>query len=309
MPLYSSAIMNTLRNAYHHIRHTRPQWYHEYHKWKHHTTFHWITLSLSTTVMIMGFVNAIILVQQYPLLPADAASGTTAVTQQVNAGTLNISTAANASLSTVTVNATASQNSSGNLGTMTVTDNRGSGVGWSATATATDFTFINTAVKQSGSNNTVTSGGTYNNSTAGTYTITITTGGSVGTAKFSVSGLESASNQTTGSGVAIGTHGVTATFGAATYVNGDSWTIRVDTIPVTNFTITPNTFTTVAGSSTGVSNGSAHTFANTSDATMILSASSGNGMGSYSDNPALQLSVPAASYANSYTATITETVN
>jgi hypothetical protein len=259
--------------------------------------------------MVMGFVNAVMLLQQYPLTSADAASGSTTVTQQVNAGTLNISPQSNASLSSVTVNATASQNSTGNLGTVTITDNRGSGVGWSATATSSDFTFINTALKVSGANNTVTSGGTYTNSAGGTYTITITTGGAVGAAKFSVSGLESASNQTTGSGVAIGSRGVTATFAAATYVIGDSWTVRVDTIPVTNLLFTPNTFTTISGSSTGVTNGSAHTFTTTSDATTILTASSGNGMGSYSDNPALQLSVPAATYANAYTATVTETVN
>jgi hypothetical protein len=295
--------------AVHHLRYTRPKWYHEYHKWEHHSTVHWVTFALSAIVMFLGFVNTVMLLQRYPLKSADADSGSTTVTQQVNAGTLTISPQANASLSTVTVNAASSQNSTGNLGTVTVTDNRGSGVGWSATATSTNFTFINAAVKQSGSNNTVTSGGTYSNSTGGTYTITITTGGAAGAAEFSVSGLESASNQTTGSGVAIGSRGVTATFASATYVIGDSWTIRVDTIPVTNLTFTPNAFTTISGSSTGVSNGSAHTFSNTSDATTIMSATAGNGMGSYSDNPALQLSVPAATYANSYTATVTETVN
>lgn len=298
-----------LHTIYHHIRHTRPAWYHEYHAWKHHSTLHWVTLYLSAMIMLVGFVNALVILQRYPLVPTHASSGTTTVNQQVNAGTLNISPQASATLSTITVNATASQNSTGNLGTVTVTDNRGSGVGWSATATSSDFTFVNAAVKTVGSNNTVTSGGTYNNAAGGTYTISITTGGSVGAAKFSVAGLESASNQTTGSGAAVGTRGVTATFGAATYSIGDTWTIRVDTIPVTNLLFTPNTFTTIAGSATGVTNGSAHTFTTTSDATTIMSASAGNGMGSYSDNPALQLTVPAATYANAYAATITETVN
>lgn len=296
-------------SVYHHIRHSRPKWYDDYHRWKHHRLLHWSTFFLSSVVMLLGFVNAVMLMQSYPLRDARAASGSTTVTQTVNAGTLNISTAGSATLSSVTVNATASQNSTGNLGTVTVTDNRGSGVGWSATATSSHFIFINPAVLVSGSNNTVTSGGTsYSNATGGTYTITITTGGNLATARFSVSGLESASNQVPGSGVAIGTRGVTATFTAATYVIGDSWTIRVDTIPVTNLLFTPNSFTTVAGSSTGVSNGSAHTFTSTSDATTIMTATAGNGMGQYSDNPALQLTVPAATYASSYTATVTETV-
>ena len=238
----------------------------------------------------------------------DASTNTALAQNYTINGTLSMTTPGSVNLSAVTLSYP-NPNGTGSLGTVQVVDNRFTNVGWNLTATTTSFYQVGAAVKTSGSNNTVTSGGTYNNSTGGTYTITITTGGAVGTAKFSVAGLESATNQTTGTGVAVGTRGVTATFGAATYVLNDSWTVRVDTIPVTNLTLTPNTFTTIAGSSTGVSNGSAHTFANTSDATTVLSASAGNGMGSYSDNPALQLSVPAATYANSYSATITETVN
>lgn len=261
--------------------------------------------------MLLGFINTVLLLQQYPLLPAHAATGTTTVNQTVSGGTLNISTGGIATLSAVTVNATAAQNSTGNLGTVTVTDNTGTGVGWSSTATSTHFIKANAAVKTVGNNNTVTtdSSSTFSSATGGTYTITITTGGAVGAAKFSVAGLETAANQTTAASAAIGTYGVTATFAAATYVIGDQWTIRVDVIPVTGLQVTPNSFTTVAGSSTGVTNGSVHTFSSTSDPTTILTASSGNGMGSYSDNPALQLSVPAATFANSYSATITLTVN
>ncbi len=291
----------------HHIRHTRPKWYIEYHKWEHANKLHWATFIVSTIVIGLGFLNAVMLMNGITLQRLLAA--TTTVTQQVNAGTLGLSSAGSASLSTITVNVTSSQNSTGNLGAITVTDNRGSGVGWSLTMTSSDYTFVNSAVKVTGGNNTVTSGGTYNNSTGGTYTITITTGGSAGAAIFSVSGLESATNRTTGSGVAIGTRGVTAIFAAATYVIGDSWTIRVDAIPVTNFLVTPGSVTVVAGSGTGVTAGSAHTFTTTSDATTIMSATSGNGMGSYSNNPALQLTIPAATYASSYTATVTETVN
>src|SRR5438270_636560 len=148
-----------LNKIYHHIRHTRPRWYREYHQWEHHSTLHWVSLGLSSMVMLVGFMNAVLLMQEYPLASSYAA--TTTVTQQVNAGTLTISPQASASLSSVTVTATGTQNSTGNLGTVTVTDNRGSGAGWSATATSSDFTFINAAVKTSGANNTVTSGGTY----------------------------------------------------------------------------------------------------------------------------------------------------
>ena len=128
-------------------------------------------------------------------------------------------------------------------------------------------------------------------------------------ATFTVSGLESQGTTTTGSGVAIGINGVTATFASATYQVGDSWTIRVDVLPVTGLSITPSAVTTVSGSSTGVSAGSPHTFSGTSDPATIMSALSGDGMGQYTNTPNLSLTIPANSYANTYTATITETAN
>src|SRR5690348_15984600 len=121
--------MASLNSVYHHIRHTRPKWYEEYHKWEHHEILHWFIFAFSSIMMFLGFVNALLLLQNHPILPAGAASGTTSVTQQVNAGTLSISTNASTSLSAITVDVTQSQNSTGNLGTLTVTDNRGSGVG------------------------------------------------------------------------------------------------------------------------------------------------------------------------------------
>ena len=303
--------MLQLKRILFHIKNSRPEWYRQYHQWKHHSTLHWITLSFSSLVILLGFVNTLLLTEKYSFQPANAASGTTTVTQQVNAGTLNISSQSSESMTAVTVNATTTQTTTGSLGTVTVTDDRGSGVGWSCTATSTDFYYINQAVKTSGSNSTVTSGGTYNTSAEGTYTITITTAGAVGTAVFSVSGLESATNQTTGSNVAIGTHGVTATFATATYAIGDSWTIRVDTIPITNLQVAPGSLTTISGSSTNVTAGSTISFANETTPITLLSASTagGYGMGSYSVTPSLTLTIPAATYSDSYTATVTETVN
>lgn len=264
---------------------------------------------MSTIVMLLGFVNAVMLMQRYNLTPAEAATGTTNVTQSVIAGTLTIVPAATAALSSVTASVTSSQNSTGNLGTVTVTDNRGSGVGWSATATSTNFYAINSAVTTSGGNS-ITTGGTYNNATGGTYTVTITTAGPPGTAQFSVAGVETLSNQpTTGGTVAVGTRGVTATF-SGSYTIGNAWTIRVDTIPVTGFQLTPGSLTTIAGSATNVTAGSVHTFSSTADATSLITAAStgGYGMGSYSVNPALQLTIPAGTYASSYVAVVTETV-
>lgn len=297
-----------LKQTISHAKNTRPAWYHQYHQWPHHKTLHWATFSLSTGIIMLGLANVVYLMNENP--PLQIARGAdTVTTQEVNPSSLSLVGQPSATLSSVSVNSTAAQNSSGNLGVTTITDDRGSGAGWSATATASHFTAINAAVMSSGANNTVTSGGTFSNATGGIYTITIDSAGDTGAATFTVSGLESVGSTTTGTDVAIGTYGVTATFASASYQVGDQWTIRVDVIPVTGLTITPSAVTTIAGSSTGVTPGSEYTFTGVSDPATIMSASSNNGMGSYSNNPALELVIPANSYANTYTATITETVN
>lgn len=298
--------MNSLKQLSHHVRHTRPAWYQSYHQWRHHGIIHWTVLIAATAIIFFIVVN--LSLQYSGNQPKGVQAATTDVSQTVNAGTLSLSAPGSTTLSAVTTS-TSSQNSTGTLGVTTVTDTRGSGAGWSLTDTSTNFTVVNAAVKVSGSNNTVTSGGTYASNTAGAYTVTIATGGAVGTATFDVSGLETDTNVTTGAGVAVGTHGVTATFATATYVTGDSWTIRIDVIPVTGFQQTPGSVTTVSGSSTGVTGGSAHTFSSTADSATVVSATSGNGMGQYTVNPALQLTIPANSYANTYSATITETLS
>ena len=300
-----------IKKGLHHIRHTRPQWYADYHQWEHHATLHWATFAVSVAVILMGFVNVVFqMAQNKTVRPAGAA--TTTLTQEITQGTLTMDTSASQAMSSASVSQS-SQASTGSLGTITVTDNRGTGAGWGVTATSTHFVKINNPVMTGGSNNTLTlnSGAAYSDSTQGTYTITIATGGEVGVATFDVTGLETASGVSTGTGtgVAVGSRGVLVDFAAATYVNNDSWTIRVDVIPVTGFKVTPGSVTTITGSSTNVTGGSEHTFTTTSDATSIITASSGYGLGSYSVAPALELTIPANSFANNYTATVTETVN
>lgn len=298
-----------IKKGIHKIRHARPQWYKEYHEWEHHATLHWITFIVSCVVILVGFFNvAYQLVQKAPVTPAHAATATQNVTQSVTGGSLTITNAGNQSMSGATVQTNA-QTTTGSLGTITVTDNRGTGAGWSTTATSTHFIKFNSPVTTGGANNTVSvnSGSTFSSGTGGTYTITITTGGAAGVAVFSVSGLESASNQTTGTNVAVGTFGLHVDFAAATYTTSDSWTIRVDVIPVTEFTLTPGSVYST-NSLTGVSGGSLHTFSSTSDPATIMTATAGDGMGQYLATPSASLVVPGNSFANTYTATVTETV-
>lgn len=291
------------------IIHRRPEWYHRYHGWSHHAKINWsFLIAILTVFNLMVFGSTGGNFGHSPFIQSTNAASTT-ITQAVTAGSVALVSQTSASMSAVGINATTAQISTGNLGTTTVTDNRGSGAGWSVTATATSFYVINGAVKTSGSNNSVASGGIYSGITGGTYTVTIATGGAAGVATYTVGGVEAQAATTTGNAVVIGTKGVTATFAAATYITGDSWTIRVDTIPVTSLTLTPPVLTTVAGSSSGVTVGGAHTYTGVSDPATLMTATSGNGMGSYSTNPTLVLSVPAATYANNYTATIIETAS
>ncbi|MGI8419074.1 MAG: WxL domain-containing protein [Candidatus Levyibacteriota bacterium] len=297
-----------IQKGIHHLKYTRPQWYKDYHQWEHHAFLHWATFVVSSIVITMGFVNIVFQMQQHAPKVEIANAASTVLTQNVNGGTLTISNNGNQALSAATVS-TSNQNTTGSLGTITVTDNRGTGAGWNATATSTHFLKFNAATKITGANSTVstnTGSSTWSGVTGGTYTITIATGGSVGTATFNVTGLESASNVPTGSGtgIAIGIKGLLADFNTATYVTGDSWTIRVDVIPVTGLQITPG----AVSPSTGITGGSVHTFTTTTDPASLMSATAGNGLGSYTQTPSLQLTVPANSYANSYTATVTETV-
>lgn len=89
-----------------------------------------------------------------------------------------------------------------------------------------------------------------------------------------------------------------------------NFTSGTHTIAVTNFTINPSngTLAVISGSGTGVSAGSSHIYTGTSDVASLMTASSGNGNGQYTINPSLTLTVPVGSYAGTYTATITETV-
>ncbi len=296
-----------IKNGLHNLKHNRPQWYTEYHQWEHHATLHWATFIVSTLVILMGFMNVVMqLTQNTTVKSANAAS--TILTQDITAGSLTLSNSGDESLDPASVS-TSDQDTTGSLGTITVTDNRGTGTGWNATVSSTHFIKYNAAVMTGGANATVSvdSTSTYSSDVQGTYTITITSGGAAGVATFGVSGLETASG-TTGQNVAIGTRGLIVDFAAATYTTSDAWTIRVDVIPVTGLEVTPGSLTTIAGSASNVTAGSVHTFSGISDPTAIITAASGYGLGSYSVTPDLVLTIPGNSYANSYTATVVETV-
>lgn len=206
---------------------------------------------------------------------------------------------------------------SGSLGLMTVSDDRAGSPGWSLVGTASHMTTIRPSIRIAGSVGGVTSVGAYDGMLGVTaplsrYTIVINQAGAVGVATFDVSGAESMSSVVTGSFVAIGTKGVRVDFDVGNYSVGDQWMIIVDTLPYTDMTITPGAVTVNSGSGTGVSAGSSGLFSGTgsqSNNKVLMSATNGNGTGSYSITPDLSVSVHVGPAAGTYSGDIIFTVS
>lgn len=206
---------------------------------------------------------------------------------------------------------------SGSLGLMTVSDDRVGSPGWSLVGAASHMTTIRPAMRLAGTAGGVTSVGVYDGmlgvtTPASMYDIVIDQAGAVGTATFDVTGVETMNNVATGSFVAIGTKGVRVDFDVGNYSVGDRWIIIVDEFPYTDMTISPGSVTVNSGSGTGVSAGSSGLFSGTgsrSDNKVLMSATSGNGTGSYSITPDLSVSVHVGPMAGTYSGDILFTVS
>lgn len=244
---------------------------------------------------------------------APAALGaSTQVSEQVGNGLLALSAPSTASLSSTLVNFSGPTAATGSLGQIEADDGRGTYVGWSLTATTSNFVHIGQPIQTSGPATTISAGGSYNGAAGGAYTLTITQAGPRGTAQFSVSGLESQSAITIPSvdtDLAIGTHGVLADFPSGTYQMGESWRVPIAVIPASNLTLQPSAASARYGDLTSVHSGIAHSFSGTADSATIMNADIGYGTGAYLNTPTLNLQVPPLSTSGYYFATITETLN
>ena len=190
--------------------------------------------------------------------------------------------------------------------------------GWSAVMTSTHFTTRATTKKLAGNNATVDFTGTYDGldgvlAPNGTFKVEITTGGAVGTAVFKwwdpAGNLTS--TVTTATSVVL-SNGITVNFAAATYAVDDKWSAGVDVFPYTGLTVTPSAIYAESGSLTGVSAGSSEILSGTgaaSNAKTIMTATAGNGTGTYWQDEDLSLSIHANSLSGDFTATATLTVS
>ncbi len=210
-----------------------------------------------------------------------------------------------------------SQTSTATISGLTVSDDRTGIPGWSVVMSTSNMTVISDPILLSGSNNTLDSAGSYDGTFGATspvsaYILTISTAGQVGTAKFDLSGVETDDDLTTGAFVSLGTKGVRATFNTANYTVGDKWKIFIDTFPYTSLQVLPGSITANSGSLDGVSVGSTEYLSGTnsmSNGKVIMSASSGNGTGNYSQDIGFSLYLHAGSLSGDFMGVISFAVS
>lgn len=242
------------------------------------------------------------------------ATGVMATTNIDNstATTVNF-TNVNVSLMGQTTTAVVGNNSSDTTGVSVTNDD---GAGWTATMTATNLTTKGAVKKMAGNNSTVNFTGVYDGVLGvlpnGSFMVEITTGGSVGVAKFKW--IDPAGNVTndidTNSSVFL-SNGISVTFSEATYMVGDKWSIGVDVFPYTGLTVKPSVIYVGIGDS-NVSSGSEELLTGlgvNSNPKTMMTATSGNGIGTYWQDLDLILEVHANSLSGSFGGVILLTVS
>lgn len=265
-----------------------------------YTTAHIVLLVCLFCIMLWGFEKTLSRIYA-------ATTAKTTVTQVILPNKLGLTIPLSITFSPIVSGITGSQTSTALLHNIEMTDTRSNtDVGWAVSMLCSDFTAINQPVLQKGKNNTVSTDGEYFDSQAGSYIVTITKPGDTGTARFTVTGLETTSG-ITGTHVAIGTRGVMALFAHAAYTVGDSWRIRIDTIPVQNLTVIPQNLIALTGEKGETRLGPKHAFASKNDPATLLLIPSGQTNSSFTDDLLFSLNIPSFTFANTYKARLTIT--
>lgn len=143
-------------------------------------------------------------------------------------------------------------------------------------------------------------------------TLSISAPGSASMSAIDLDTMSDSGGTSTGtiSGIKVKEHrgstpGWSATMTCTDFTDGGS-----NTIPVTDFTVTPNTPAAVGNSSlTGVSAGTAHTYVGNSDPATLMTATAGNGRGRFDLDLDLSLAIDVTTVPARYAATCTETVS
>lgn len=211
---------------------------------------------------------------------------------------------------------TSAQTTTASLDSLNVINTRGTGMAWVATINVTNDTIRGASTKIIGDNDTVTFSGTYTGVTApdtyGKYVVEITMGGAVGAAIFQWT--DPAGTVTTGvvtaSSVALN-NGMTVIFDPATYVIGDRWILRVDSLGYTALTLTPGNIivnfgaTGVVAGTTGIFSGSGAT----SNARTLITGAANDSDGSYTQILTLDRLIHPNTMSGAFQGIITLTIS
>ncbi|MBU0648140.1 WxL domain-containing protein [Patescibacteria group bacterium] len=143
-------------------------------------------------------------------------------------------------------------------------------------------------------------------------TLSLTASSSVSMSAINLNSIGDAGSNSTGSisEVKVSDHRSTAPGWSVTATCSDFTDGGSNSIDITNLTVTPGTVSAVGNSSlTGVSAGGAHTYTGTSDPATMMTATTGNGRGRFTQDTDLSLFVDVSTVPASYSATMTETVS
>ena len=215
----------------------------------------------------------------------------------------------------------------GTLPTAIWSDTTGSGSGWNGSVAVSDLTYTGTWVALGTSTPLVTATSSAFTGTNDGVTYTVQTGTiTAGTGSFTYTSDESgdtsgSGSATGGAAAAVGTHGLTITFGALSLASGSSYRIKTGTQSASAISlnsaalgaaITPSLGTlspapTFVGSGTTIPGGGV---AQSSYGTAVkfLSAAVGTGEGTYTVIPGISVATDATSWAQSYTAGVQYTM-
>lgn len=248
-----------------------------------------------------------------PAFAGTSGSGTT--NALLGAGSLSVTNVASATNISGTVGGTMT----GDLPAVTLQDTTGSGAGWNSTAAVSDLTYTGTwaAVGAATALTTATSGAFTDTADGVTYTVTtgtITAG--VGTFTYTSTDAGDASGSGTAVATtnnAVGTKGLTVNFGTQNLTSGSQYRIHAGTESASALSVDTaaagagvtttagNTAPTLTGNGTSVSGGGVSQ-SSYGSAVKFVTASVGNGMGTYVATPGVSIATDVTSWAATYTA-------
>lgn len=260
------------------------------------------------------------------IVPSLASAATTSVSQVMSGGSLSVSSDASASFTARTISSS-EQSGTASVG-LSISDTRGSGAGWTVTMTATPLTttriFADSAntgdmIMTQGTGKYTGAHGQIDHEAPCMLTYIVVTGGSAGTATFTVadntvqnsSCTYDGSSTPTSQGDEFTVHrGITADI-SGSGTTGDKFYVLMDMYPGSDLSAVCNAAVATSGTTDQVSAGSCGAFSGSnvlSDSLTVLTAPAGYGLGTYTQQIDYTLTMHQNAIAGTYLGSLTFTI-